>query len=95
MILSSLICTATHNLSAMPSQDALSTATELSILEQYHSPKEATNKLTAYRPESTISLAGINPGVTSDMDFDMQDIFEESREIEHTYEMIQSGKIIR
>ncbi|XP_064406309.1 uncharacterized protein LOC135351270 isoform X2 [Halichondria panicea] len=86
---------ATHNLSAMPSQDALSTATELSILEQYHSPKEATNKLTAYRPESTISLAGINPGVTSDMDFDMQDIFEESREIEHTYEMIQSGKIIR
>ncbi len=92
MILSSLICTATHNLSAMPSQDALSTATELSILEQYHSPKEAT---TAYRPESTISLAGINPGVTSDMDFDMQDIFEESREIEHTYEMIQSGKIIR
>ncbi len=76
----------------MPSQDALSTATEISILEQYDSPREASNKPTAYRPESTIS---VKPGVASDMDFDMQDMFEESREIEHTYEMIQSGKIIR
>ncbi len=79
----------------MPSQDTLSTATELSILEQYDSPREASNKLTAYQPESTISLACVKPSVTSDMDLDMQDMFEESRGIEHTYEMIQSGKIIR
>lgn len=74
---------------AVPSQDALSTATELSTLEHYDSPKAASDK-----PQRN-SLPFASPSVTSNMDLDMHDSFEESREFDHTYEMIQSGKIVK
>ncbi len=86
---------ATAILRAVPSQDALSTATELSTLDYYDSPTAAGIKTTAYQPDSIVSLPFVNPTATSDMGLDMRDIFEESREFDHTYEMIESGKIVK
>ena len=79
---------------ATPSQDALSTATELSTLDHCDAPRGASNKSTS-RPDSTMLLPLTKSSVTSDMDLDMKDIFEESREFDHTYEMIHSGKIVK
>lgn len=78
----------------LPSQDALSTATELSTLDQYGSPRPACNR---YRPESTISESFAKPmaSLSSEMDLDMDNIFEDSREFDHTYETIQSGKFVQ
>ena len=85
----------THNITrTLPSQDGLSTATELSMLDQYGSPRPACNR---YQPESTISESFAKPmdSPSSEMDLDMDNIFEDSREFDHTYETIQSGKFVQ